>query len=344
MTLRKLALAICVIFSSSAIAQDLDNPGGYMTYIGKAEETIGAKYISYMSGSSHGKSLRKVEKRRQELLNSIEEMRFKVHDMPSFKGDKTLREASVNYLKTMYSVFNEDYAKIVNMEEIAEQSYDAMEAYLLVQEKANEKLREAGAKRRVVWDEFAKKNNVNVINNTSELEMKLDKAEKVNAYYHQVYLVFFKSHKQEMYLIAAIDEKNVNSIEQTRNALIKYTTEGLTKLDDMKPFEGDASLVVACRNVLKFLQDEASDKVGVMTDFIMKSENFEKVKKAFDAIPASKRTQADVNNYNKAVNEMNKGVGQYNNTNKQLNDKRNAMVKMWNSAVSSFLDNHMPYR
>lgn len=342
--LRKLALALCIFISSAAIAQDLDNPGGYMTYIGKAEETIGAKYISYMSGSSHGKSLRKVEKRRQELLNSIEEMRFKVHDMPAFKGDKTLREASVNYLKTMYSVFNEDYAKIVNMEEIAEQSYDAMEAYLLVQEKANEKLREAGAKRRVIWDEFAKKNNVNVVNNSSELELKLDKAEKVNAYYHQVYLIFFKSHKQEMYLIAAIDEKNVNSIEQTRNALIKYTTEGLAKLEDVKPYEGDASLVVACRNVLKFLQDEASDKVGVMTDFIMKSENFDKVKKAFDAIPAAKRTQADVNNYNKAVNEMNKGVGQFNNTNKQLNDKRNAMVKVWNTAVSDFLDNHMPYR
>jgi hypothetical protein len=344
MTLRKLALALCIIFSSTAIAQDLENPGGYMTYIGKAEETIGAKYMSYMSGSSHGKSLRKVEKRRQELLNTIEEMRFKVHDMPAFKGDKTLRESSVNYLKTMYSVFNEDYAKIVNMEEIAEQSYDAMEAYLLVQEKANEKLREAGAKRRLVWDEFAKKNNVNVINSSSELEMKLEKAEKVNSYYHQVYLVFFKSHKQEMYLISALDEKNVNSIEQTRNALIKYTAEGLTKLDDMKPFEGDASLIVACRNVLKFLQDEASDKVGVMTDFIMKSENFEKVKKAFEVIPASKRTQADVNNYNKAVNEMNKGVGQFNGTNKMLNEKRNTMVKMWNTAVKDFLDNHMPYR
>lgn len=344
MTLRKLAIALFILCSSAAIAQDFDNAGAYMTYIGKSEETIGAKYISYMSGSSHGKSLRKVEKRRQDLINTIEEMRFKVQGMPSYKGDKTLRDASVNYLKIMYSVFNEDYAKIVNMEEIAEQSYDNMEAYLLVQEKANEKMKEASAKRRVVWDEFAKKNNVNVVDDASELENKLAKAERVNAYYHQVYLVFFKSHKQEMYLITAIDEKNINSIEQTRNALIKYSTEGLAKLEDAKPFDGDATLVVACRSVLKFLQDEASDKVGLMTDFIMKSENFDKVKKAFDAIPAAKRTQADVNNFNKAVNELNKGVGQFNSTNKMLNEKRNAMLKTWNSAVSDFFDNHMPYK
>lgn len=345
MILRKLVCALSIIIiSSNAIAQDLENPGAYMTSIGKAEEIIGLKYISYMSGSSHGKSLRKVEKRRQDLLNSIEEMRFKVHDMPSFKGDKTLREASVAYLKLMYAVFNEDYAKIVNMEEIAEQSYDNMEAYLLIQEKANEKLKEAGAKRGLVWADFARKYNVNVIDNTSQLDLKLDKAEKVNNYYHQLYLIFFKSHKQEMYLIAAIDAKNINSIEQSRNALVKFTTEGLAKLEDVKPFEGDPTLIVSCRNVLKFLQDEATDQIGLMTDFIMASENFEKVKKAFDAIPASKRTQADVNNFNKAVNEMNKGVGQFNNTNKMLNDKRNAMLKVWNTAVQKFMDDHMPYK
>ncbi|MGB8191875.1 MAG: hypothetical protein WCF67_08155 [Chitinophagaceae bacterium] len=337
-------LLLCIVISCSAAAQEFANAGDYMSYIVKTEEAISAKYISYMSGASHGKSLRKVEKRRQDLMNSIYETRFKVHEMPSYKGDKTLRDASVNYLKMMYSVFNEDYGKIVNMEEIAEQSYDNMEAYLMVQEKANEKLKEAGVARSAVWDQFAKKYNVTVVDQTSLLDMKLEKAEKVNNYYHQLYLIFFKSHKQEMYLIAAVDTKNVNSIEQNRNSLLKFTTEGLAKLQDTKPFENDARLIVACRQVLQFLQDEANDKVGVMTDFIMKSENFEQVKKAFNAIPASKRTQQDINNYNKAIDAMNKGVNQFNFTNKMLNEKRNDILKTWNNAVQSFFDEHMPYR
>ena len=337
-------LLLCILIGVSAVAQEFANAGEYMSYIVKTEETISTKYMSYMSGSAHGKSLRKVEKRRQDLINSIYETRVKINEMPTYKGDKTLREASVNYLKLMYSVFNEDYGKIVNMEEIAEQSYDNMEAYLLIQEKANEKLREASAARGVTWNEFAKKYNVTVVDQTSQLEMKLDKAKLVNNYYHQLYLIFFKSHKQEAYLIAAIDAKNVNAIEQNRNSLSKYSTEGLAKLQEVKPFENDPRLKNACRQVLDFLQDEANSKTEVMTDFIMKTENFEKVKKAFNAIPAAKRTQQDINNYNKAVDEMNKGVNQFNATNNMLNSKRNSVLKEWDAAVQAFYDDHMPYR
>jgi len=48
--------------------------------------------------------------------------------MPPWKGDRSYRNSSVAYLKLVYHVFNEDYGKILNLEEIAEQSYDAMEA------------------------------------------------------------------------------------------------------------------------------------------------------------------------------------------------------------------------
>ena len=52
----------------------------------------------------------------------------------------------MDYIKFCYNVFNDDYAKIVNLEDIAEQSYDEMQAYLLLQEKTNEKINEANDK------------------------------------------------------------------------------------------------------------------------------------------------------------------------------------------------------
>ncbi len=77
--------------------------------------------------------------------------------MPSYNGNKALRDSAVSYLKILYSVFNEDYSKLVNMEEIAEQSYDAMEAYLLAQEKAGEKLDQAHNAYIVAYNGFTKK-------------------------------------------------------------------------------------------------------------------------------------------------------------------------------------------
>ena len=63
--------------------------------------------------------------------------------MPDFEGDKSLRDSTVSYLSLCYNVLNEDYSKILDLEEIAEQSFDLMEAYLLAQQKAGEKLDEA---------------------------------------------------------------------------------------------------------------------------------------------------------------------------------------------------------
>jgi len=335
---------VCILFFSRSIAQSLDNPGGYMDYIGKAEEDLAKKYLSYMSASSHGGSLKKVDKRRTDLLNSIYETRVQISDMPAYKGDKSLKDASVDYLKILYSVFNEDYAKIVNMEEIAEQSYDDMEAYILIQDKANEKLKTAYETRAAIGKDFAKKYNVNIIDQGSALAEKLAQAEDVGDYYHQVYLIFFKAFNQEKYLVAAIDQKNINSIEQNKNALAKYSEEGLEKLKAIKSFSGDGSIVISCRQMLEFLKDEANSKIPVLTDFIMKAENFAEVKKAFDAKSASKRTQKDVDEYNKAVNDMNSGVNKFNNTNNTLNTNRNRLLNAWNSSVQEFMDTHMPYR
>ena len=130
---------ICITAcAGNSHAQEYNTPVAYMSNISNANKALSVKYLGYISASSHGKNMKKVEKRRADLLNSIYETRVKIYDMPSFDGDKALRDSAVSYLKILYSVFNEDYSKLVNMEEIAEQSYDAMEAYLLAQEKAGE--------------------------------------------------------------------------------------------------------------------------------------------------------------------------------------------------------------
>jgi hypothetical protein len=324
-------------------AQDFENPGEYISYIGKLDQELAVKYLSYMSAASHGKSMKKVEKRRTDLLNSIYDVRMKVAGMPAYKADKTLRDASINYLKIMYSVFNEDYGKLLNMEEIAEQSYDLMEAYLLAQEKADEKLKEAALARTAIQKEFAKKHNVTIIDSHSELDTKLEQAGKVNEYYHQLYLIFFKSHKQEMYLLDALAGKNINAVEQSKNALIKYSDDGLKKLGELSRYNEDKSIEVVCRQVLQFFKDEAEKKVPVLSDFLIKTENFEQIKKAFDSKPASKRTQQDVDLYNKAVADMNKSVSTYNTTNQQLNTNRNNLINLYNKSVQDYMNNYMPY-
>lgn len=333
-----LLLIICTCRLS---AQTFETAVQYMEFISTANQALTEKYLVYLSGMSHGKSARKVEKRRQEVLAAIIDTRYKIVTMPPFKGDRTFRDTTVAYLKMMNSVFNEDYGKILNMEEIAEQSYDAMEAYMLAQEKANEKLQQASAKQFEQQKKFAAKHNVTLIESESDTEAKMKLANSVMKHYDEVYLIFFKPYKQEAYLMEAVNQKKINSIEQNINSLENFATQGIEKLGELNGYNNDPSLINTCRNMLNFYKEEAK-KGSVMTDLFLKEENFNKIKKQFDATPSSKRTQKDVDQYNNMVNEMNAASTAYNAVNNELNKQRAKSLNEWNNAVKKYMDNYMP--
>ena len=338
----KLLLLFLLCFSFRPEAQIYETAVQYLDYINKVNTDLSAKYLYYLSAVSHGKSARKVEKRRIEVVNAISDTKYMVMAMPPWKGDKTLKDTTIAHLKILNIVFNEDYGKIVNMEEIAEQSYDAMEAYMLAQEKAQEKLSEAADRQHNMQKVFAAKNNITLVEGAdSELESKSKIVNAVMSHCNDAYLIFFKPYKQEAYLMEALEKKNLVSIEQNINSLKKFAEEGLEKLKDLKGYNNDASLIAACRNALNFYKSEAKQG-SVMTDYLLKEENFNKIKKQFEAKPSGKRTQQEVDNFNKAVNDINGALKNYNAVNADLNKQRTTILNDWNKTYSKYMDEYMP--
>jgi hypothetical protein len=336
--MKKTLFLLAFIFSNYCFAQE---SVAYLNEVSTLQENISKKYLTYTSSVSHGKSARKVEKNRMELLQTVNMSKAKATNMHAFKGDLSLKEALKNYFGILYNVLNEDYAKIVNMEEVSEQSYDGMEALFLAEELAGKKADEAFEKYRTAYNTFAKKNEIQLLEKKSELSEKLAKADQVNVYYHKMYLVFFKPFKQEVYLIDAQNRKNISSIEQNRNTLDKNAKQAVAMLDTSKAFANDRSLIVAARDLMMFYIDEAS-KTKTVTDFYLKSENFDKASKAFNAKSPKARTQADVDTYNKQVNELNAAMGTFNSLSEEMNKKRDIFLEKWNKATVKFLDYHMP--
>ena len=318
------------------------SPVDHMEELEKVDTELQKNYLEYISIQAHSNSVRKMEKRREELIRSVENSIREITRLRPYKGDASLRDTYADYLKILLTVFKEDYHKIVDMEEIAEQSYDNMEAFLLAQERAQDKLSEAAEKIEPAYRDFAARHNVTLTDDRKEskISKKLRKGGQVNQYYHTLFLVFFKSRHQEEYLLSAVEASDVNAIEQNRNTLNKYSEEGLLALDTIRPFNGDGTLINTCRKVLTFYQREAS--AAILTDFFLRKDEFEKVKKALDMKPEKQRTQADIDKYNKAVNAMNESVGEFNKTLEELNKSRAKVLNNWNEAVKRFMDTHIP--
>ncbi|HAC24171.1 MAG TPA: hypothetical protein DCE81_04580 [Cytophagales bacterium] len=329
-------------FAVTSFAQNTADAVEYMQQISAHFDNIAHNTMSYTSAASHGKSARKIEKRRAELISSVTLAEAEVRKLKPFNGDRSYRDSVVSYLRISKHVLNEDYDKILNLEEIAEQSYDAMEAYLLAKEKADEKLEQAFDVVKEQQQAFALRNNIKLIEGQSKLGAKLEKASAVYNYYNRVYLLFFKSYKDEAYYLDAQNREDVNAMEQTRQALQTSAKEGLAKLASLTHYKGDNSLKQACLQMLNFYQSEAAN-IGVeMNSFIVKKADFEKIKAAFDAKRPNERTKEDINAYNKAVNDFNASIARYNGVTNDLNKKRSALLNQWNSASKGFLDQHVP--
>ena len=325
--------------SLSLHAQDIDTPVKYMDVISKQQENISKRYMAYTSASAHGKREKKVDALRSKLMDEIQEAKMNISSLPSYKGDKNYRDTAVNFLKFYYNVMNDDYTKIINMEEIAEQSYDEMEAYLLLEEKVQEKLTEANKKMGEAQKQFAAKNNINLIDGKSELENMMSEVTNLNKHYHDVYLIFFKPFIQEKYLITAVEKTNLTGVEQSKSAMVKYAQEGLLKLNTFKSYNGDNSLIANCTSMLNFYVKEG-EKAAIINDYFLSKERFEAIKKEMDK--KSDRTKESVDAYNKAVNEFNKSTQAYNTNNNSMNQLRNENLNNWNKAVKSFFDEHTP--
>lgn len=342
----KSASILLLLFSFFAMAQlqaQDDSPVTYMNLVEKAEEEANQKYLVYVSAAAHSNRIRKIEKMRKQAIDGIINSRNKAIGLPYYKGDKELRQSSIDYLNFLYLIFNDEYTKIINMEEIAEQSFNEMQAYLLLQQKTAEKLAEASMKRNKATQDFAKKYNINLIKGSSEEGEKANKASGVLKYRNQIYLIFFKCNWQWSELNKAMKNAKVNDIEQARNALITYAKEGMTQLDTLKNFAGDPSLANACKYALNQYKLMAEKEIPKMTDFFLKTENFDKIKRSFDAKSQRDKTQQDVDAYNKAVNEMNASVNTFNSAVESTNRTANDIVNTYNKADKEFGDQHTPY-
>ncbi len=332
----------CCTLSTATFAQTFEKPTEYMDFMGKKQIEISEAHMSYTSAAAHGKSARKVDKRRKELINSNLEAIKTIKALPDWKGDVALRDSTVSFLNTSYHILNEDYAKIMDMEEVAEQSYDQMEAYLKIQDLVSEKWSQASTRLREQVAVFAKKNNINLIaGKDTDLDKKIVATNKVMKYKRELYLIFYKCSNQESYVVSAMNKRDLNAIEQSRSSLEKYTTESLAKLLKIKPFNADNSIVDACRKCLLFYQKEAKEQVPAMQEYYTKKENFEKLGKVMQE-KGSNRTQVDVDAYNKSVKEMNIITNKYNATNELSNKMRTEAINNWNSTEDKFMDKHIP--
>jgi len=258
------------------------------------------------------------------------------------KGDVEYQNQVIQYFDFCEKNLNEEYDKIINMQEVAEQSYDAMEAYLLTRDLVNDKLDLENEKANAAFKAYAQKYNIRIMDGDSELSKKIKLSNEVFDYHTSLYLIFFKANFTDDNLSEAIEKEDLGAIQQNANTLIQYADEGLVKLKAIPPYNGDAAVINATKKTLEFYKKQAQDYVPKVVDFLMFNDKFENVKKTLEAKSENDRTKEEINNYNTMVKQVNKEIASYNKTNESNFKEKNMVLNNWNSVGETFISNHVP--
>lgn len=339
-----LSLILVAVFSMSLFSVSAQSTADAVTYMNEVLqpfEELKKESWNYLKAVTRGKSARKVENKREKLIEELRDQKYQVNRVKAYQGDNSLKEAVVKYLELTYLVFRQDYDKILDMEAIAEQSYDAMEAYILAKEKADDKLDSAFALVRTAQNSFAEAHGITLQESEGDrMDQKIQQAGAALDYYNDVYLIFFRCYKEEAYVLEALDRNDVMSLEQSSGSLNSFAQEGMDKLDALEKYNGDASLKIAARQILKFYQEESTKDFPAMVDFYIKKDNFEKLQKMMDSKKKRDITQQDVDKYNKAVEEYNAMIPEFNRLSERSFKNRKRFLEQWNRKVEEFFHKH----
>ena len=330
-------LMLALLFSSNLLLAQ--NPNAAVEYMNKMStefKAIQEATWDYTKAAANNQNARKINKRRLELIQQIDVSIKNVSKLTAYEKKTYFKDSVLSFLKIQKIVIEEDYGKIMDLEDIAESSYDAMEAYMKAKEIANSKMKSSSQQLSETYEAFAKENNVTIKEGDKDkISKQLLIADEVYDHYNEVYLVFFKPYKQELYLLDAMNKGDLAALEQNKVSLSKISAESLAKLKTIKPFRGsDNTIRGAATELITFYQDEADTKFARLIDFQTKKDAFDKGKKAFEA--NKNKTNDDINAYNKLIGELNKASAEFNTTNAELNKKRTALINEWNNACQNF--------
>lgn len=296
---------------------------------------------SYLKAIVRGKNSRKVDGKRKSLIKEIGKVSKKIEMVPVYQSETILKPSIMNYLMVSKAVMTEDFAKLMDMEDIAEQSYDKMEAYILAKEKAKVKLDSANSQMEKAKRQFCDKFGITLVETEMDKRSKqIEKASSAVSYYNKIYLIFFKVFIQEMFVFKSLEEMDFAGMEQNSSTLALFVDEGMEKLTELGNFNSDPSLLTAARNMLKFYKSEAVRDFPIYIDYLSKIETYKKLHTAFEGKSERDLTPQERNQIEKMNRDVKKLNIKVTNTINRSKMQRDRWFNTWTFQVEKFYDKH----
>ncbi len=302
--MKNVILSLAFILSTGAVAtaQSVD-PVKYFEFLNNEHVAIVSKSLEYVQYSVHSDDLAEVERKRVELISQIGIATVNVNNQPADKTTAPLKADMLNVLNAYKEAFRNEFTTLLQLKMESDNSYEAMQKYLDAQDTVEKKLAQAADKFLQAQKEFAKKNNILLVE--SDRNSEVHQINRLNNYHRAVFLRYFRLSKRNAAVLDAMSKQDAKLMEKERLLLLEESKQELKMLELMPAYNGDTEFRDAVAKIAAFHKDMAENDFARVAAALRKKE----------------MTQEDVDAYNKAVDRFNNEAGPLLDNYNQASDK-----------------------
>jgi hypothetical protein len=290
-------------------AQPFNTAADYLGFLVKEQNAVVFKNMEYVSKSVHSDNPRAVDAKRNEVLAQIRSSQSRIRMYSPFKGGEQMKEDALKVFASYLEIFQRDFKEANDLKTKSENSYEAMELYLDALERAEQRLASAIEEYDKAQETYAAANNITLTQANSKFGETIRQVNELNKYKNEIFLIQFRTSKAKSRVLDAINAQDGDAVENQRLLLAQAAEISRRELGRLQPFKGESVLLDATTQLVQFAEKAADKEIAEMSSILRNA----------------KRTNQDVDRYNKLIKEFNENnqklVNAYNKASDEISRK-----------------------
>ena len=276
-----------------ALAQQFETTVEYNNYIVQIHEDIGYSNMDYISTSVHSRRVKKVERKRQEALETINEAQRKLRKLKPIEQGEEIKAQAIEVVNLYEKVFKQEFKEVNRLKAKSQNSYQAMKTYYEAEERASAMVDSAARQFKDAQVQFAEKVDIKIRTgkDSEKLNEQIDQLSQMNDYVRKLSLSFFRVSKSVEFFMEALKSRPDLS-EEKRQEVVEACRESASELRKAGGFKGEKDYQQEMLAAVSFFEKLAQNELKAMSKVAESSRD--------------ELTQADVDAYNQAIKTYNK--------------------------------------
>jgi len=337
----KLILVYILCTQLTSFSQSSEEALNYLKETTSSLDEFRAETWKALSSSVQNRSSSELEWKIKTLSEKMNAERARLTAADGFYGDLAVKVAMTVFLKNSSSILTEDYKKIKMLEQRSQSSYLDMEKYLNAQNKANDRLSEAGQRLDGELKRFARRYDLEVSEEKHPLAKKIEKASLALGYYNQVYLTYFQVYTKKYKVYEVLKTEDMSAIKTEMEELDKICNAAIEKLALLDSFMGDNLLNESATAIIQQTREESKLAFPAALRAIEKKHILYMAQEVFDQIPEDERTKEDVDHINGLIDPLNSAIDRQNKEFSAAEHSRLALFNQWTVELKNFTQKYL---